>query len=146
MRFNALFLAFLMSLLWACGTDSSDPREFSSSLYLVSPQDSTEVVLEEADNDSLYLIWNEPTDITGTLVYTAILDLDKDFSASDGSVMRIEVETDTSLGFSFDEIASLGMFNTTNVDTVYFTVYVRNSSEEIRSKEINRFTLKVVEN
>ena len=138
-----LCVVFLIFLITACGTDSSDPREFSDSLELLSPEDSSEVVLNQSVDDSLHLVWQEPDDISGTLTYTAILDLDKDFSTGNGSVLRVEVLEDTSVGFSFNEISSLSIFTSKLVDTLYYTVFVRNSAEEIRAENINRFSLKL---
>jgi hypothetical protein len=145
MKFHLLSVACLVGLLWACGTESTDPREFSNNLNLLSPQDSSEVILDKSDDDSLILKWDEPTDISGALTYTAILDLDKNFSAGNGSVLRVEIEDDSMVGFSYNDISSLSIFSSKSVDTLYYTVFVRNSSEEIRSKDIHRFTLKLID-
>ncbi len=145
MKFHLLSVACLVGLFWACGTESTDPREFSNNLNLLSPEDSSEVILDKSNDDSLFLKWDEPTDISGALTYTAILDLDKNFSAANGSVLRVEVEDDSMVGFSYNDISSFSIFSSKSVDTLYYTVFVRNSSEEIRSKDIHRFTLKLID-
>lgn len=143
MKKHALLILLALLFATACSDDGSDSetKTVSDSLSLVSPADSSEVVLASSDN--LVMTWHPATDLSGTLTYTVVLDKDQDFRESNGSVLRTEVLNDTSLVVPYSAVASLPAFQSVSVDTFYYVVYAKNISSSLRSKNVFRFTLKL---
>ncbi|NTW50784.1 MAG: hypothetical protein HGB19_13845 [Chlorobiales bacterium] len=144
MKKQVLLIMLAVLFATACSdnnSSNSETKTVSDALALVSPTDSSEVVLTAADN--LVMKWHPATDLSGTLIYTVVLDKDRDFSESNGSVLRADVLNDTSLVVPYSAVSSLPAFQSTTVDTLYYAVYAKSSSATLRSKNVFRFTLKL---
>jgi len=154
MNKSFFFTILLLLFATACSDDSSSSNDIAETLRLISPEKSSTVMLDSLNNDSLQFKWSEQTDISGDVIYTVILDKSSNISTEDkddGSVLRYDVYNETTLGLSYSFVDSLPHFQTINndtlkIDSLYYTVFVRNSSVALRSEDVFKITLKLKSN
>ncbi|ACF14398.1 hypothetical protein Ctha_1944 [Chloroherpeton thalassium ATCC 35110] len=151
---KSFFLTLLLLLFaTACSDDDSD-NDIAETLYLESPTNNEVITLDSLAGDSLHFEWSTQSDISGDVIYTVILDKSSNITTADeddGSVLRYDVYNETELALSYNFLDSLPHFqtiinDTLKVDSLYYTVFVRNSSSELRSAEIFKFTLQLKSN
>ena len=149
---KSFFLALLILLFaTACDDDSNGSNDIAESLTLSSPSDSSSVLLDSLENDSLKFEWNKESELLGNVIYTVILDKSSNITTQDeddGSVLRYDVYNRTHLSLSYNFLDSLPHFQTIHNDTLkadslHFTVFVRNSSVTLRSPDVFIFELKL---